>query len=78
MLSHQGMAQEACYYWKGCETPRRRMSLGLGHFVILNAQARPGVSFFLMPAGPDVELTAPSPVTCLLHVKIFLTIIILV
>lgn len=32
---------------------------------VLNAQARPGVSLFLLPADPDVELSAASPAPCL-------------
>ena len=37
-------------------------------------QARPGVSFFLVSAGPDGERTATSPVTCVLPVIMLPTI----
>ena len=40
------------------------MSLGMA-FDISDAQARTSVVVFLLPADPDVELSAPSPAPCL-------------
>ena len=40
------------------------MSLGVG-FKDSDAQAKPGVALFQLPADPDVELSATSPVPCL-------------
>jgi hypothetical protein len=40
------------------------MSLGVG-FEVSEAQARPNVTLFLLPADPDVELSAPFPAHCL-------------
>jgi len=40
------------------------VSLGVG-FEVSDAQARPHVSLFLLPADQDVELEAPSPAPCL-------------
>jgi hypothetical protein len=36
------------------------VSLGVG-FDVLEAQASPSGSFFLLPVGPDTELATPSP-----------------
>ena len=34
-------------------------------FEVSNAQVRPSVLLFLLPAGPDIELWAPFPAPCL-------------
>ena len=36
-------------------------------FEVSEAQARPSVALFLLPANPDVEFSATSPAPCLPH-----------
>jgi hypothetical protein len=47
-----------------CGIVRGSMLLGVG-FGVSNAQARSSVTLFLLPANPDVELSATSPASCL-------------
>ena len=51
--------------WSRCGFVGTCASLGVG-FEVSDAQARPSVALlFLLPADPDVELSAASPVPCL-------------
>lgn len=43
-----------------CDFVGGSVSLGMG-FEVSEVQAKPSVSVFLLPAGLDVELSAPSP-----------------
>ena len=58
--AHRGQKRASDPSWRRCDLVGGSVPLGVG-FEVLEAQASPSGSFFLLPVGPDTELAAPSP-----------------